>query len=60
MHLKELCHLLTSSSRPIQSLNMSGNMVTDSGLLTLCGALQATQIEVVLLSRNRITEKGVE
>ena len=60
MHLKELCQLLTSCNEPIGTLNLSNNMLTDSGLYSLCKALQSAQVEVIVLAKNRITEKGLD
>jgi hypothetical protein len=59
-HSTQLCQLLQSHSSGVTNLDLSHNKFTDNGILPILKAINETQIERLVLSSNKLTEKCVD
>ena len=57
----QLCQLIKShAATGVQNLDLSGNKITDNGIIHICKALSESQIERLVISQNKLTEKCCE
>lgn len=60
MHSNDLAKCIKGFSSNIRLLNLSKNRISDEGILHIIKALCESQIEIVNLQANKLTEKCVE
>jgi hypothetical protein len=60
MHSTEIAKCIKNNSGHIKSLNLSKNRISDDGVIQIVKAICDSQIEMLSLSTNKITEKVVE
>jgi Ran GTPase-activating protein (RanGAP) involved in mRNA processing and transport len=60
MHSNDLAKCIKSLSGHIKLLNLSKNRISDEGVLHIIKALCESQIEMLNLQANKLTEKCVE
>ena len=59
MHTTTLGNLIKGNSG-IKSLDLSGNRISDEGIMAIIKALCESQIEVVSLAKNKLTDASSE
>ena len=60
-HSMQLCQLIKShAATGVQNLDLSHNKITDNGIGVICKALSESQIERLVISSNKLTEKCCE
>ena len=58
LNIKDL--IVAMRQVPVKSLDLSGNVISDEGLKTMCKVICDTGIERINLSKNRIGEKHLD
>ena len=60
-HSLQLCTLLkTHAASGVTNLDLSGNKLTDNGIVNILKAMCETRIERLVISNNKLTEKCTE
>ena len=60
-HSMQLCQLIKShASTGVTNLDLSSNKITDNGIVNICKAINDTQIERLVFSNNKLTDKCTE
>ena len=60
MHANEVAKCIKMHSGLVKSLNLSKNKISDEGFVHIVKALCDSNIEVLNMSSNKITEKCIE
>ncbi len=60
MHTNNIASLIKSHGTKIKSLDLSGNKISDEGIMALIKALCDSQIEIVSFAKNKLTDASSE